>query len=422
MTSKNSLLPGEMSAANVRSGNRSDRTPYENAGDTSQGQFAARVSALVTVRVVTTICDIEPLRDVWTSFDGHRDGDFHFFLEYVQASSNTLRPHVIVVYRDGQAIALLAGRLDLTRMDQRLGYLRIPSGPSRALMFMGFRGEQSKQNCTLIIRSLLETLENAEADYAQIPTTYGSEIYRAALELPGYLCRDHAPDLSQNHILRISGDFKQVYSQLSANLREQIRRKKKKIDADFEGRADFVCYSQPGDLETAVAHAEEIARKSYQRALAVGFRDSASMRRRLHFCAAKGWLRILIAYLGGRPAAFTIGTVCNKTYTSDFLGYDPQYRDYSVGTVLQSALIERCCNEGVEVIDFSAGDANYKRRFGNDRTTVARLYVFAPHRKGVYLNSVKTAAASANALGKYILAHAGFLPRFKKALRSRAGS
>jgi CelD/BcsL family acetyltransferase involved in cellulose biosynthesis len=422
MTFKNALLAKETSAAPDRSGDVSDQTPYQSAGDTSQAPSAARATTLVTARVVTTICDIEQLRDVWTSFEGHRDGDFHFFLEYVQASSNTLRPHVIVVYRNGQVTALLAGRLDLTRMDQRLGYLRIPSVPSRALMFMGFRGESSTQNCTLIIRSLLETLENAEADYAQIPTTYGSEIYRAALELPSYFCRDHAPDLSQNHILRISGDFNQVYGRLSANLREQIRRKKKKIEADFQGRAEFVCYSQPGDLETAVAQAEEIARKSYQRTLAVGFRDSDSMRRRLHFCAAKGWLRVHIAYLGGRPAAFTIGTVCNKTYTSDFLGYDPQYRDYSVGTVLQSVLIERCCNEGVEVIDFSAGDADYKRRFGNDRTTVARLYVFAPGLKGVYLNSVKTVAAGANTLAKHLLAHSGFLPRFKKALRARAGS
>jgi CelD/BcsL family acetyltransferase involved in cellulose biosynthesis len=418
MTSKNTLLAKEISG----SGAISPKTVDGSAGDKSQGQSTTRVTAPVIARVVTTISEIEKLRDVWTSFEGHRDGDFHFFLEYVQASSNTLRPHVIVVYRSGQATALLAGRLDLTRMDQRLGYLRIPGVRSRALMFMGFRGEQSKQNCTLIIRSLLDTLKNADADYAQIPTTYGSETYRAALELPSYFCRDHAPELSQNHILRISGDFNQVYSQLSANLREQIRRKKKKIDADFNGPADFVCYTQPGELETALAHTEEIARKSYQRGLAVGFSDSNSMRRRLHFCAAKGWLRIFIAYLGDRPAAFTIGTVCDKTYTSDFLGYDPQYRDYSVGTVLQCALIERCCNEGVEVIDFSAGDANYKRRFGNDQTTVARLYIFAPHLKGVYLNGVKTAAATVNILGKYILAHSGFLPKFKKALRSRAAS
>jgi hypothetical protein len=375
------------------------------------------------VRVLTTIGEIEQqLRTVWTSFEGHRDGDIDFYLEFIQASSSTMRPHVIVVYRHGQPSALLAGRLDRNKVNHRLGYVRIPSTESRALMFMGFRGEETPDNCRLILNSLLETLKNAEADYAQIPTLHESEIYRAALQLPSFVCRDHVPETSQNHILRITGNYKQVHGQLSANLREQIRRKKKKINADFPGRAEFICYTLASEMEIAIPHIEEIARKSYQRGLGVGFSDTESMRRRLQFCAAKGWLRAYVAYLGGQPAGFSIGTICNKTYTSDFLGFDPQYREYSVGTVLQSVLLERCCQEGVEVIDFSAGHADYKKRFGNATMTVARVYVFAPHFKGVYLNSVKTLAAGANKVGKYILSTAGFLPKMRRALRSRAAS
>jgi hypothetical protein len=376
-----------------------------------------------TTRVLTTIGAIEQqLRTVWTSFEGHRDGDIDFYLEFIQASSSTVRPHVIVVYRNGQPSALLAGRLDLNRANHRLGYVWIPSTESRALMFMGFRGEETPENCTLILNSLLETLRNGEADYAQIPTIHDSEIFRAALHQPSFLIRDHVPETSQNHILRITGDFKQIHGQLSANLREQIRRKKKKINADFPGRAEVVCYTQASDLETAIPHIEEIARKSYQRGLGVGFSDTESMRRRLRFCATKGWLRAYVAYLGGQPASFAIGTICNKTYTSDFLGFDPQYREYSVGTVLQSVLIERCCEEGVQVIDFSAGHADYKKRFGNATVTVTRVYVFAPHFKGIYLNGVKTLAAGATKVGKYILSTAGFLPKIKRVLRSRAAS
>jgi CelD/BcsL family acetyltransferase involved in cellulose biosynthesis len=393
----------------------------------SRGDVASHASSTAAndsngTRIITTIGDVEQLRSVWTSFEGHRDGDIDFYLEFIRSSSNTLRPHVIVFYRDGEPAALLAGRLDLNRIDHRLGYIRLPSVRSRALMFMGFRGEQTQANCTPIVESLLETLRTGDADYAQIPTIHDSGIYRAALQLPSFVCRDHLPELSQNYILRISGDFEQVYGQLSSNLREQIKRKKKKIQADFKGNAKFICYTQPDDLESVVPQIEEVARKSYQRGLAVGFNDNVAMRRRLAFCATRGWLRIFVAYLGGRPAGFSIGTVCNKTYTSDFLGYDPQYRDYSVGTVLQSALIEKCCEDGVHVIDFSAGYADYKKRFGNDSMTVARVYVFAPKAKGIYLNGVKTVTASLNKTAKYILASGGLLSKMKKTLRSRAWS
>jgi len=423
MTPKDILIEEEMNFAVRDSGSRSMCAPGRNVNASIEPRTSTEACDGVTTRVVTTIDEIEEqLRTLWTSFEGHRDGDIDFYLEYIQASSNTVRPHVIVVCRHGQPSALLAGRLDRTRVDHRLGYVRIPSARSRALMFMGFRGEETPENCTLILKSLLASLRNAEADYAQIPTIHDSEIYRAALQLPSFLCRDHVPEMSQNHILRITGDFDQVYGQLSANLKEQLRRKKKKIHTDFPGSAEFVCYMQASDLEIAISHIEEIARRSYQRGLGVGFSDTESMRRRLQFCAAKGWLRAFVAYLGGQPAAFAIGTVCNKTYTSDFLGFDPQYRDYSVGTVLQSILMERCCEEGVQVMDFSAGHADYKRRFGNATMTVARVYVFAPHCKGVYLNSVKTLAAGANKAGKYVLANTGFLPKIKRALRSRATS
>jgi Acetyltransferase (GNAT) domain len=423
MTPKDILVEEEINSAVRNLESRPECVPGKNVGAAIEARASTRACDGVTTRILTTIGEIEQqLRAVWTSFEGHRDGDLDFYLEYVRASSNTVRPHVIVVSRNGQPSALLAGRLDLTKADHRLGYVRITAARSRALMFMGFRGEETQENCALILNSLLETLRSGDVDYAQIPTIHDSEICRAALQRPNFLCRDHVPETSQNHILRITGDFKQVYSQLSANLKDQIRRKKKKIHADFPGRAEFVCYTQASDLEIMIPQIEEIARRSYQRGLGVGFSDTESMRRRLQFCAAKGWLRAFVAYLGGQPAGFAIGTVCNKTYTSDFLGFDPQYREYSVGTVLQGVVMERCCEEGVQVIDFSAGDADYKRRLGNATMTVARVYVFAPHFKGIYLNGVKTLAAGVNKAGKYILAHAGFLPKIKRAIRSRAAS
>ncbi len=192
--------------------------------------------------------------------------------------------------------------------------------------------------------------------------------------------------------------------------------------AAFDGRVEFICYTQPADLATVLPEIELVAKNSYQRGIGVGFVNDDSMRRSLQFLAVKGWLRIFVAYLNGVPAAFSIGTILNKTYTSDFLGYDPQFGIYSVGTVLQSVLIERCCKEGVQVVDFSMGYADYKKRFGNDSISVSRIYIFAPHSKGMYLNGMRTVTAHANTFGKRVLAKTGLLMKMKKGWRSGAAT
>jgi hypothetical protein len=237
----------------------------------------------LTTRVVTTIQEIEGLRSAWTSFTGHRDSDIDFYLEQLQTSSNTLRPHVIVLYRGDQPHALLPGRMDRTTFGQRLGYLKTPSVSARALLFGDFRGEQTQENSELIIKSLLATLRNGEADYAVIPTISHSEAFQAALRLPSIWCRDHVPEFLPNHILRISGDYADVYAQLSRNLREQIQRKKKKMAAAFDGRVEFICYTQPADLATVLPEIELVAKNSYQRGIGVGFVNDDSMRRSLQF-------------------------------------------------------------------------------------------------------------------------------------------
>jgi hypothetical protein len=383
------------------------------------GPAGGQIGGGIEVATFTTVSGLESLRDFWTSHSGHRDGEMDFCLEHIQSSTSTLRAHVVVAYRGGQPRAMLAGRLDLNRLEQRFGYLRVPTLPSRALMFMGFRGEESTECCRAIIASVQETLGQGEADYAQIPTYDGAAIYRAALDVPGLLSRDHAPELSQNYLLRLQGDSRQVHAGLSANLRDQLRRKKKKIHADYSGQVRFAIYTEPAEVAAAIPDIEQVAGKTYQRGLGVGFTNTESMRRGLQSWAQRGWLRVMIAYLGDRPAAFSIGTVCNGTYTSDFLGFDPAFRDYSVGTLLQSELIERCCAESVKLIDFSAGYADYKKRFGNDCITVARVYLFAPSPKGVYLNGMRALTAGANRSGKFLLAKAGAISKIRNAWRSR---
>ena len=80
--------------------------------------------------------------------------------------------------------------------------------------------------------------------------------------------------------------------------------------------------------------AEELARRSYQRGLGVGFTSSPQMRQRLEFEAAKGWLRGYVLYFEEKACAFWIGSLYQGTFYSDFIGYDADYAKFSPGLYL----------------------------------------------------------------------------------------
>jgi len=82
-----------------------------------------------TVRVCRTVADIEEIRPFWASWKGYRDSDIDFYLEFIRTRQEVLRPHVIVLSRDGRPDALLIGRLEKTRIDSKIGYLGFPQSP-----------------------------------------------------------------------------------------------------------------------------------------------------------------------------------------------------------------------------------------------------------------------------------------------------
>jgi CelD/BcsL family acetyltransferase involved in cellulose biosynthesis len=58
------------------------------------------------------------------------------------------------------------------------------------------------------------------------------------------------------------------------------------------------------------------------------------------------------------------------------VGFDPEWAGWSVGTVMHMEAIRDLieCNQGVEILDFSQGSGEHKRRFGN-RSRVEGDYI-----------------------------------------------
>jgi hypothetical protein len=395
--------------------------PAEFAPEALSETYASAEPAM-TVRVARSRAEVEEIRGIWSAWPSHRDSDIDFCLELVWAREEVLRPHVIVVYRDGLPEAMLVGRLERTRMTSRIGYLRLPGISSRSLTFSygGLLGNVSPQSCGEIIASIRSSLRQDDADMALLEgLRVGSRLYDGALRASGFATRDHLVKPALRHMMGIPSDIKDVYAALSANHRSDLKRKAKKLMADHQGSVRVRCYREPGKLDDVIPQVEEIAKKTYQRGLGVGFQDTDEIRRRLRFCAEKGWLRIYILYLGDAPSAFWIGTLYQDCFCSDYLAFDPHFGAYSPGTFLLMKVVEEFCGAGVKEIDFGPGEGRYKEQFGNMPSNEASVFVFAPRPRGILLNGVRTSAGLVDTLMRKILDGTKLLPSIKKIWRSR---
>lgn len=85
---------------------------------------------------------------------------------------------------------------------------------------------------------------------------------------------------------------------------------------------------------------------------------------------ARGWLRLWIAELDGRPAAAWYGFRYGGADWYYQAGRDPRYDELSVGFVLMAHTIREALDHGVAEYRLLRGDETYKQRFANDDAPV----------------------------------------------------
>jgi hypothetical protein len=375
-----------------------------------------------TVHVARSVGEVEAIREVWSAWNNDRDTDIDFCLQYVWERDGFIRPHVIVIYRDGRPDAMLVGRLEHSRTDLKIGYFRLLKVRTRLLTFAhgGLLGNDSPENSEQFLKSISNALRNGEAEMALLHQIGADTcLYQKALTVPGFATRDYLVKPSVHNVMKLPGTIDEVYGALSGGHRSELRRKRKKILKVFSGSVAVRCFREPDELEDALSDIEQIAAKSYQRGLGVGFQDSEQMRHRLRLCAQKGWLRIYLLTLDSKASAFWAGTVYKGRFCSDYLGFDSQFGDYSPGTFLLTEMIDDLCRSGVREIDFGLGAGRYKERFGNSKSAEASIYIYAPTLKGFALNALRTVTGLVDDVLRSALERTNLLPRIKKLWRMR---
>ena len=217
----------------------------------------------------------------------------------------------------------------------------------------------------------------------------------------------------------MEGDFDAYRQKFSSKTRSTITRKLKKFSEHTGAPLRWTSHRTPDELAQFFPLALALSAKTYQeRLLDAGLPgDAAFLQRALDAAAADG-VRAFLLYDGERPVSYLYCPVEQGTLVYAYLGYDPQYKQFSVGTVLQWLALEQLFGERrFRYFDFTEGQSDHKRLFATHEKRCANvLFVRASPRGLLLVHGHRLCNALSEGVGR-MLERWGLKAAIRRALR-----
>jgi Acetyltransferase (GNAT) domain len=374
------------------------------------------------VTVARTIAEVEAMRGAWERLQvGEIDADIDYFLTVVRARPEVVRPHVVLIERDGVPCLMIAARLEDAPLEVKLGYHVVARPRLRALRvaFGGIVGAAGDTDRRRALHELQRPLREGEADVAvltqleaggpmcSLARAAGSRMRRAQAEIP-------APHWS----VAIPDSMDEFLAERSGRTRKNLRYYDKRMKRDHPDLC-VRTFRRESELDELCTDMERVAATTYQRSLGAGFTGDHQDRALMALGMARGWFRAWVLYFGDRPVAFWHGYAYGGTFTTGCPGFDPAFTKDRVGAYLAVRMIEQlCADTAVNMLDWGGGDAEYKRTLGGVRREEVDVMLFARTGAGLRACFLRMTAAAVARIGRRVLGDAG-VRRVRRAWRDR---
>lgn len=380
--------------------------------------------APLQVRVARTEEDVLALRPVWTALQHDRvTADLDYYLCVTETEPQVIRPHVLVVERDGHAEAMLLARLRTIELPCRFGYKTVYSPKLRAVsgVLGGMLGDVTPEHASAFVDELQATLRRGEADVAVLRhLPLESTLYHAAVERPPFFLRQKTTLPNRYWETTLPNSFDEFNRSRSKKTREGFRRYANRFVREYGERITIREFRRPDEIDQLFHDVDTVAARSWQRGLGVGFVDDDRTRARSRLALDRGWLRAWVLYVDERPVAFWMGDVYRGRFRSMIPGYDPEFAVHRVGNFVLMHMIEQlCADPDVRVLDFGFGDVEYKERLAERNWSAGDALIFAPTLKGIRVNLLRAALAGGNNTAMRLARSLGILGRVKRGWRDR---
>jgi hypothetical protein len=335
----------------------------------------------------------------------------------LSSRKNIERPHIITLSDNDKIISILIGRIEEKKIYFTFGYKTF-NGPKLkylAINYGGLLGRFDKDESNMIIRTILSSLKDKEADVIFFNhLEKDTDIYCSAIHQPNFLIRQYFSRSNPHWSMSLPDKKEEVRKLVSSKLLSQLR----KFPRDYPDKLKIVKFSSSGDVDVMMKEIEVIAKNTYHRGMGTGFLNDKETYHRLKTAADNGWMRAYILYVDTKPCAFNTGIKYGESFFGEFTGYDSSYNKYSPGMYLFMKVFEDLIDEQIKSVDFGFRDALYKQRLGKICRTESTVLIFSNNLRGYYLNFLSHLSSVFNYIADSSLKKINLLTKVKRFWRN----
>jgi len=268
-----------------------------------------------------------------------------------------------------------AGAPELTPVDIRLSFRLGELGLFHKRL-SGF-ADRTHFSCRLPCNGVPSIDEALDASLVYYPT------YPIAVAPPAIVLRDgwiaYTPYVFKNYYIDVSrfDDFDDyLRTALSSKSRATLLRKVRKFAQTDGGATQWRRFDRGEDMARFFEDAGKVSARSYQeRLLDSGLPRTAEFIAQAESSADAGRTVGFVLYLHDKPAAYMYCALHNGVATYEHVGYDPELRSLSPGTVLHYHALKSIFDSGtVRIFDFTEGEGTHKAFFASDHQLCAKTY------------------------------------------------
>lgn len=342
------------------------------------------MSEKFTFETATQWEDVQRLRPLWEKWQNHPNTDFEHYQLVLSTRARDAAPYLVLAKADNAPVGLLVGRTEPQDMSVKVGYANIKLGRACVLRIMtgGVLGAWWDELAAAAVEQLIASFQQGAFDAIIFSNVRTSTAFYRALQAQAGRSGPSVFLAPEPHwIMQIPPKNEELWQRLSSRHRSQLRKARRKLDEDEEiaGDVDFRHFHDSEGIAHFCHDAEAVASKTYHQGLGIAFKNDEFYSKRCQLFASRGQFRGYVLYLNGVPRAFWMGCVYDNIFHSQDVGYDPQMKEFQLGSLLLVHVIEELIKEkNCQGLDFGLGDAEYKQRFSDQSWYDCDVTFYAP--------------------------------------------
>ncbi|SEK30501.1 GNAT family N-acetyltransferase [Nitrosovibrio tenuis] len=200
-----------------------------------------------------------------------------------------------------------------------------------------------------------------------------------------YLC--YVSSRYMRYYIDMRTSFSEYTAKFSSKTRSTLNRKIRKYKDYCGGEISWKVYKDVGEMSEFFRLARAVSEITYQeKLLDAGLPDSENFCLEMEQLARQGRVRGFILFHASRPVSYLYCPVTNGVVIYAFLGYDPSYMNFSVGTILQWIALEHLFGEKLfRFFDFTEGQSDHKKLFATDNIQCANVFFLCSNLRNMFL-------------------------------------